>query len=216
MTRSLEIYSERDRCWCTATLRCLVAGTEPDRTQLSAPQCPTLAPSGAMIDKIPHRVAHEKPGGRNWFIDTSLAMCTRELPGDPSLCTLVMSPSAMEGSRSSTPNTPCGLPSGCLRHDSKHPSCMVTGWVENFILEPVAEEIRRPPLSRPIPFVFTVNIVCGIYIFHIGLNRNILNIETYTLFVFLTLMKSIFYTCDIVSALSFCGYFVVFGWKMLL
>ena len=28
-----------------------MAGEEPDRTQLSAPQCPTLAPSGAMIDK---------------------------------------------------------------------------------------------------------------------------------------------------------------------
>ena len=30
----------------------LAAGEEPDRTQLSAPQCPTLAPSGAMIDNI--------------------------------------------------------------------------------------------------------------------------------------------------------------------
>ena len=48
------IHGERGRRWCASRLWCLVVGTEPDRTQLSAPAMSNPGSSGAMIDNMDH------------------------------------------------------------------------------------------------------------------------------------------------------------------
>ena len=117
---------------------------------------------------IPHREAHEKPasrpdeapqGAETGLLVLSLATCAPEnfLETQASVPWLNLFPlwKLLETLHLATPR---GLSSGRLRHDRKRPSCMVTGWVKNFILEPVATEIRCPPLSPLTSFVFSLTL----------------------------------------------------------